>query len=551
MALNPSFELRLEPELNLYYTSALAISPDGTQVAYTAGEASYLRRIDEVGFQRLPLPAGARNLFFSPDGRSLGFAGRDQRLQRLTLGDGQLHTICAAADVRGAAWAPSDSILLSPSFSSGLAMVSSRGGVGRQITQLDSTRGEVTHRWPEILPGGRAAVFTVRRREQLSYNEADIDLVDLTTKRRRTLISGGFQARYAPPGWLVFARDSTLWAGRFDLDRLEVVGPPKPLGVHVATNPPTGTAVYAIAGDGTLVFAPGSNASERFAQPMWLDRSGKVRKTFAVPARCENPVVSPDGGRLAVTLVDAQNDVGVVDIGSGRLTRLTFDPAEDVYPTWSHDGRSIAFASSRTGAMNVYVKPADGSGTASRLTFSSQNQVPCSWVPGDQILVYQEDHPESRGDLWALEIKRGVKRPLLRTLADERQAAISPDGRWLAYESNESGRFQIYVIGFPGTGGRWQVTQDGGHFPRWSPRGDELFYVTEDEALMAVEVDLTEGGFELRGEKRLFPAHMQDFTFDVTPDGESFVALTSEPGLDRLVVSVGWAGRIASKPADR
>jgi serine/threonine-protein kinase len=323
-----------------------------------------------------------------------------------------------------------------------------------------------------------------------------------------------------------------------------------PLDIRVATNAPTGSALFAIAADGTLVFAPATDAERAFGQPVWLDRSGRAREALRSSVRGENLIQSPDGSRLAATLVDAQNDVGVYDLRSGRLTRLTFDPGEDVYPIWKRDGRSVTYAASRDGALNLYAMAADGAGEETRLTTSPLDQAPCDWGPGDRFLLYIEEHPETRTDIWVLDVGSGAAKPLVRTRADEREARVSRDGRWLAYESNESGRPEIYVIGFPGGHGRWQVSHGGGRSPRWSPASDELFYVAEDRSLTAVEVAGGQG-FEIRRETGLFGVQKTNFDYSVAADGRSFLTLSSDQGYDRLVVAVGWSAALAGRAGDR
>ncbi len=421
-------------------------------------------------------------------------------------------------------------------------MISSRGGVARPVTKLDTLHGEVTHRWPEILPDGRAAIFTVRSREQLSYNEADIALVEIATGARKILVEGGYHARYAPPGILVFMRDSTLAGVRFDDERLETQGTPVPLGVSVLANAPTGVAQFAIARDGTLFFAPGNGKQDGHGRPAWMGRDGRGRGIIPIPVRCENPTLSPDGKLLAFTIVDAQNDVGVFDPQASAFTRLTFDPGEDVYPIWTRDGRSIAHASSRSGHLNLYMQAADGNGQAWRLTESAYDQAPCDWDSAGRILLYCEEHPEARSDIWTHALHTGVSQPLLRTRANEREARLAANGRWLAYESNESGLDEVYVASFPSGEGRWQISHGGGPHPRWADRGNELYYVNANSEVVAVRV--REGtGFATAGEVALFAVPLA-FQYDTAPDG-GLVALTADRSADRLIVATGWSTKVA------
>jgi hypothetical protein len=340
---------------------------------------------------------------------------------------------------------------------------------------------------------------------------------------------------------VVFARDSTLLAVPFDLSELAVMGNPVPLGINVAANPPTGAAQFVLGREGTLVYAPGGPGDSPSAPAVRRDRKGQVQPAFRAPVRCENLTVAPDGERIAFTIVDAQNEVGVYDLRNSTLTRLTFDAAEDVYPIWTRNGQMITFVSSRDGPLNLYQKAADGNGPETRLTRSPYDQGPCDWTPDGGALIYTEDHPETGSDLWLLPASPpGRPHPLLRTAAEEHNARISPDGRWMAYESNESGRREIYVAPFPEGKNRWQVSRGGGQRPSWSSRGDELFYVGTDQWLVAVGVQMA-SGFRISGQKKLFSMEGFGPDYDVAPDGQSFVTRSPDRGLEQLVVVTRWA----------
>jgi serine/threonine protein kinase/Tol biopolymer transport system component len=536
---DPWFTITPDKPMVLAYTDVLALSPQGDAVAYVASQGTYLRRLASLQSDSLPVPRGARGLFFSPDGRSLGFDADDSRLHRYSLIDGTCSDMVNAPDARGASWGPDDSVVFAPSFNSGLWKGPAGPGAARPITVLDSTRGEVTHRWPEVLPDGRAALFTIRRREQLSFDQAEIAVVDLRTGRRWTLLEGGSCAHFLAPDRLVFVRDSMLRVAPFDARRLRVTGPARPTGIRIASSAPTGVGQFALARDGTLAYAPRGDLMRGGERVYWIDRQGRQLDSLELDVRCENPVPSPDGSRIAFTLVGAQNDVAVADRNRRTITRLTFSPDEDAYPIWTRDGRQVTFASSRSGALNLYNKPADGNGPVTRLTFSTLPQEPCDWSPDGHTLYFTQDSPETRSDLWALTLPGGRCEPVLATRANEREARVSPDGHWLAYESDESGRSEVYVGSLPGLRERWQISTHGGAAPRWSSRPGELLFQDRDLGIVVVSV-VARDRFHVENLHTLFRLPYDRLDLAFAPNADVFLARAPDPGLPQLVVASRW-----------
>ena len=363
----------------------------------------------------------------------------------------------------------------------------------------------------------------------------------LPTGTRTVVQRGGYHGRYLPSGHLVYLHDGTLFAAPFDLDRLAVTGPPVPALEGVTSNANTGGAQFAVSASGTLVYLPGQSTSTGF--PIhWMDHEGKTTPLRATPANWFNPVFAPDGRRLAVDILDGNGrDVWVYEWARDTLTRLTFDPTDDRKPVWTPDGRRIVFASTRAdkSTTNLYWQRADGTGDAQRLTESKNQQFPASWHPSGKFLAFEEINPQTGYDLMILPMegdeasgwKPGKPTVFLNSPFAEREPMFSPDGRWLAYVSNETGRNEVYVRPFPGPGGKWQISIAGGDYPTWSRAKRELFYGAPNGQIMiasyAVEGDSfraekprlwSDGRFVARGLNRMFDLH---------PDGTRFALAAS------------------------
>ncbi|MFN2386808.1 MAG: protein kinase, partial [Thermoanaerobaculia bacterium] len=509
-----------EAPLALYGVHSLALSPDGTRLVYTAERAGttqlYLRSLDQFEVVPIRETEGASIPFFSPDSQWLGFFAGN-KLKKVSLEGGAPQPICDATEVRGASWGADDTIVFGTG-TSGLRSVSASGGTPRILSTPDVKQGEVQHYWPEILPGGEAAVFA---------NVADVNrvaLVSLKTGKRRNLTEGS-KPRYLPTGHLVFARASGILAAPFDLDRLELTGPPVSLLDGVMSTAPFNTPLIAFSSNGTLAYAPGSSPPHSL---VWLDRRGALAPLSPEPGAYEEPRLSPDGRRLALAMRGDNTDVWIQEISRGTLARLTFEPGEDETPVWTPDGRRVTYSADRSQQPRaVYWKAADGSGTEERLFTSDSHPHVNSWSPDGQTLVFTDFHGVTRGDIWVfpLEGKR-TPRPFLETPFNERAARFSPDGRWLAYISNESGRDEVYVQPFPGAGGKWQISTSGGTEPVWSRDGREIFY-RSGEKMMAVTVVIGETfsaeNPRLLFEGRFVPTRRGDAAYDVSPDGQRFL----------------------------
>ena len=372
-----------------------------------------------------------------------------------------------------------------PDQSSGLWRVAAVGGEPEQLTTPDPEHGEVHHLWPEILPGGHAVLFTINTSSALgnvlsptgavgqrNVENMEIAVLDLETGQHQVIIRGGSNPRYSPTGHVVYGVESTLWVVRFDLDRLETLGDPVPVQEGVLTKG-GGAASFSFSENGSLVYFPQRPmGAERTL--VWVDRQGREESVGAPPRPYGWPRISPDGTRLVVGVADPANtDLWIYDLARVTSTRLTFDAAMDSDPLWTPDGERVVFRSGREGG-GLFWLAADGTGPIERLTTGANLQRPYARSGDGQLLVYHEDPAP---DLWVLSLE-GDREPelLLQRSGAQRRPAVSPDGRWLAYMSNESGREEVYVQPFPGLDGKWLISANGGIAPVWGPDGRELFY---------------------------------------------------------------------------
>jgi Tol biopolymer transport system component len=457
--------------------SSMALSRDGRRLVYQSVRNSQsvlvLRAIDRTEETVLRGTEGGFGPFFSPDGNWVAFF-TESELKKVLLDGGRPVTICTTPPVtRGGSWADDDTIYFTQDFTSGVQRVAAAGGRPVDVTTLGLSAQESNHLFPEALPGGEVLLFTVWKGG--SFDAASTWAFSTRTGKRTLLIEGASEARYLPQGYLVFARAGTLLAVPFDAKRLTILGAATPVVEGVLSDPATGTAHYAVSHAGTLVYAPGqyTMARSRFA---WVDRRGRIEFLPCEPGFYGRLKLSPDGRRLAF---EALNDIWVYDFGSGTITRTTFRGVNQ-NPVWAPDGRHIAFSSSQnvTRPTLYWVDP-EGGEEPEALSRDGEVQFPSSWSPDGTTLAYAEIklvNPETGFDVWLLRGPSPWKRQnLIRTPFKDDQPMFSPDGRALAWVSDETGRLQVYVRPYPGTG-RTMVSVDGGTEPVWSRGGTELFY---------------------------------------------------------------------------
>ena len=526
--------------------SSVAISPDGTHLAYVANNQLYLRAIEELETNPIPGTEDARGPFFSPDGQWLGFFA-DDKLKKVSIRAGSAQTLCDAPNPPGASWGPDNTIVFGRG-GEGIWQVSAAGGTPQVVIRPDPEQIEIYGGSPpELLPGGKAMLFTIKS-VAVDWDDAKIVVQQLETGERKVVIEGGKHARYVPTGHLVYARASTLLAVPFDLERLEVTGAPVPVvgGVMESSAYSRGVADFSISKNGSLVYVPmGEQEAQRTL--VWVDRKGAVEPLAALPRTYTHPRLSPDGRRLSVAIQEANSDIWVYDIARSTLTRLTFE-ANNILPIWTPDGKRVAFSSDRAGGpRNLFWRPADGSGGVERLATSELIQQPLSWSPDGQVMAFLELHPTNLPDIWVLPLEGERKpQPFLRSPFNEGGAMFSPDGDWLAY--HEIGQFtdpEVYVQPYPGPGGKRQISTDGGTEPVWNPNGRELFYRNGDK-MMAVDVT-TEPSFNAGTPRLLFEGRYGRDSFDrtyydVTPDGQRFVMVKAGETLApaQINITLNW-----------
>jgi serine/threonine-protein kinase len=518
------------------------ISPDGRRIVYVGEDANrgrllFVRDIDAIEGRAVPGTENATDPFFSPDGAWIGFERGTALVKVAVNGGPPVEIVDTGAAILGSAWGVDDTVIFAKD--DGLYRVSAGGG-GSVERLTPEGQGYIA---PYVLPGGKAVVFHMRKGADWASDR--LGVLSLETGEQRILIGGGGPL-YASSGHLVFTRGTTLMAAPFDLARLEVTGNPVALMEDVRRNS-SAVAEYWLSENGTLVYRPGTGAVGGRTLT-WVGRDGG-EEALAVEGRdYATPRVSPDGRRVAVY---AAGDIWIYDLARGTTTRLTFDPAVDGYPLWTPDGERVVFASYRVGNYDLYWRRADGTGPEERLTTGSQQEYPGSWGNSGRDLVFLECRTAQVGlcDMSVLSMtgERQAK-VLLQTDFHEGSATVSPDGRWLAYDSNESGQPEIYVRPYPDVeGGRWQVSTGGGTEPLWGPKGDELFYRTAT-SLMVVpgQTDATPrfgNAATLFNLGRYF-AGGGGHHYDIAPRGDRFI-LTAPIALqggaaDQIVVVQNW-----------
>jgi serine/threonine-protein kinase len=517
-----------------YNDRDLAITPDGSHLAYVGnrGTQIFVRALDALSPVPVYTGLAPRGLFTSPDGRWIGFRENPGPLKMVAVTGGPTVTLAAldAAASGGATWGPDGSIILaSESVATGLQRVSADGSV-EVLTRPDPAQGEADHLWPEMLPDGRSVLFTITARTG-DLGAARVAILDLQTRTRQVLLRGGSHAHYVPSGHLVYGQAGTLQAVAFDLTRLELRGAPVTVIPDVVTSSQGGVHAV-VARDGTMAYLSVGGVLEASRTLVWVDRQGRETPIGMPPRPYFLPALSPDGARVAVFANDQEGDIWLWDLNRTTLTRLTVVPGRDVLQVWTPDGRRVIFSSERAGGRNLFSQAADGTGSAEQLLESLNTQYPMAVSPDGRQLIFSDETPETDIDLMALEFD-GIRRvmPLVRSRFIERNATISPDGRWLAYEANDSGRFEIYVRPYPNVNSSVSVVSTtGGTKPTWTRSGQELIYVSPTGALMRVGVSrgpswsATQPSVVVREGYVTNPVWWGR-SYDVSPDGQRFLMI--------------------------
>jgi eukaryotic-like serine/threonine-protein kinase len=552
----------IAPPEKLIIGDSLALSPDGRRLAFTGTDESgktllWIRALDTLAPQPLPGTDGARFPFWSPDSRYIGFFA-DSKLKKIEASEGATQTLAdASIEPRGATWSRDGTILFSPGTLSPIFRVSTTGGSASALTEIDTSRGESSHRWPCFLPDGRHFIFFARGPKK--ENQA-IFVGSVESKDRKLLLNVESSVAYEPPdsssapGLLLFVRDRTLMAQPFDADKLQLSGEPYAIAedvMHYGEIGPTALGIFSISMNGVLCYQTGNRET---SQLTWFDRSGKEIGKAGSPGLYNEPALSPDGQRVALNSDTRElGDIWILELPRDTFTRFTFDPNTDRRPVWSPDGNRVVFTSNRTGHDSLYQRLATGGGGDELLLSSDHGMIADDWSPDGQSLLYEDNRAGTDSDLWILPMT-GDRKPLpfLQTEFDETHAQFSPDGRWIVYVSNESGRSEVYVQSFPSSGGKWQVSVGGGDQPQWRRDGKEIFYMGPDRKMMAVSV-IAGVSFQTAAPAPLFQTRVETSNltgprnnYVVAADGQRF--LVNNLVLDRasqpITVVLNWTAQL-------
>ncbi|MCG6962358.1 MAG: protein kinase [Acidobacteria bacterium] len=514
------------------------LSPDGSKLVFAARDANgasslWIRPLDSLSAQPLRGTENAYFPFWSPDSRWVGFFVTG-KLRKIDVTGGPPETLCDASNGRGGSWSSDGVIVFAPDVFGGLARVSAAGGAPTPLSQTKASRQGYSERWPFFLPDGRHFVYWAGG--PLNSGEVKTDgiyLRSLDGGAPRLLFPSDSNALYAPPGYLLYLRTQTLMVQPFDASSGKLGGEAFPIAEDIANPQNYRFGDFSVSQEGTLVYQTGETG---LTQLVWLDSAGRQVGTVGDPAAIDGFRMSPDGKFLAEQVSDARSknvDLWVVDLGRGVRTRFTFDPGLEISPVWSPDGRRIAYTANPKGHMDIYVKNADGSGRARPLIESEVTKYADDWSPDGKTLSMTVVDPRGNTitDIWTVPVEGEHKpKPFVATPFVEGSSVFSPDGRWLAYASNESGRSEVYLTPFPGPGGKWQVSQSGGGEPEWRRDGGALFYRAPDGALFEAKVTATGSAVEVGTPRQLFSAPRTGGsgtgrTYAVSPGGDRYLVL--------------------------
>ncbi len=531
--------------------ATLAIAPDGRHFVYLAGDAAnpqlFLRPMDKLAATPMASTEGASDPFFSADGKWVAYFASG-KLRKVSIFGGAAQDICEVPGfMRGGCWS-ADGAIFFGHLNRGVFRVSAAGGTPVEVTTLDTARGEISHRFPQALPGGQWVIYTVKFNNIATFDDAVIVAENIGTHERRELVRGGSYARYLSSGHIMYARGTSLLAVPFDAATVSLTGSPLPVVDGGMLNPFSGTANFEASDNGILIYTPLGPAGTNNVTVAWMDRQGKTSPIIRENKPFDNPRLSPDGSKIALTIRAANDDIWVYDIQRAALSRLTFGGGNSDLAAWTPDGKTVIFNSERGRGVGLFKRSWDGSGGAADLGVDhppSAITVPVITPDGKRIIYGSE------GNIFAMDAAGGkASTPVLQSSAFEDGPQLSPDGRILAYWSNESGKNEIYAVPYPDFGGKWQISTGGSSsLPIWSRQGKELFYV-EQGKLMKVDVSY-EPVVHFSAPRtvcELPPSTL--LVYDIAPDGQKFLIGLSESSkvlATEVNVVVGWFGELKQK----
>jgi len=526
--------------------SYLSVSPDGTKLVFTADVGSsrsqlWIRSLDSPTARALPGTENATYPFWSPDSRFVAFSA-DGKLKKIAVFGGPIETLAGVLPTTGT-W-NREGVVLFVADDHSLSRVSESGGNATPVTTLDPSRSETAHFSPQFLPDGKHFLYFAQSSK--AENNA-IYVASLDSKEKKLLLNISSNVVYVPPGYLLFHRQGTLMAQPFDPDRLQLTGEAVPIVEGVEFNPFGGGAAFSASDNGVLAYRGGGQAVPLIL--VWVNRNGTEQPLSSPGHNYTFPRISPDGKRVAAGIEEGEGQIWLYDISRDALSRLTFEGTSNVDPVWTPDGKRITFKGK---GNRLFWQSADGGGIAEQLTTGKldQNNIPSAWSPDGQELAFLEGGGVVR-NIWILPLKDRTPHVFVASPAVESAPSFSPDGRWISYTSNESGRTEVYVRPYPGPGGKWQISTEGGTEPVWNPKGRELFY-RDGQKMMAV--DYTEQPtFSAGKPKMLFqgpytPTPRSASDYDVSSDGQRFLMLKAvEQAPGEISVVLNWTAELKQK----
>ncbi len=501
------------------------ISPDGRRIVYRLNtedgkELLWVSWLGSFHAQALVGTDGGSQPFWSPDSRSVGFFA-NSKLKRIDVSGGSVQTVCDAASNVSGAWGRDGTIIFSRGVASGLYRVTTAGETPVQLTQVDASRNEVEHTFPYFLPDGRHFIYLARNAQP---ENSAIYVGSLDSRETKSLLQVHSSAVYAPPGYLLFVRENTLMAQAFNADTLDLKGEAFAVAEQAMRNPIIGRAMFSVSENGVLVMRSGVVNSN---QLIWFDSAGKRLGAVAPPGGYNMPALSPDEKSVAVSRADllagTASDIWLINLERGTQIRLTDDPATDNFPAWSAAGDRITFVSARNRQSSIYQKLSNGSAVEEPLVSSAEQKFNPTFSPDGKFIIYSQLNPKTNVDLYLVSTGSDKRIEMfLQTSFIEAQAHVSPNGRWVAYISNETGQFEVYIQTFPVAGGKVAVSVGGGSQPQWRADGQELYYYAPSRKLMAVEVNSNSPTFGVGIARPLFDIRSLGAAIDQTFPGNGY-----------------------------